>query len=45
MKTSMDIRKYVAEQGVSEGDAQKKGLKAESKQFVGVEAYAEDCVR
>ena len=33
MKTSEDVRKYAAEQGVSEEEALKKGMEAKAKEF------------
>ncbi len=42
MKITEDVRKYAAEQGVSEEEALKKGMEAKSKEFVekGAEVYA-----
>ena len=42
MKITEDVRKYAAEQGVSEEEAIKKGMEAKSKEFVekGAELYA-----
>ena len=42
MKITEDVRKYAAEQGVSEGEALKRGMEAKSKEFVekGAEVYA-----
>jgi phosphomethylpyrimidine synthase len=42
MKITEDVRKYAAEQGVSEDEALKKGMEAKSKEFVekGAEVYA-----
>jgi phosphomethylpyrimidine synthase len=42
MKISEDVRKYAAEQGVSEEEALKKGMEEKSKEFVkkGAEVYA-----
>jgi phosphomethylpyrimidine synthase len=42
MKITEDVRKYAAEQGVSEGEALKKGMEEKSKEFVekGAEVYA-----
>jgi phosphomethylpyrimidine synthase len=42
MKITEDVRKYAAEQGISENEALEKGLKEKSKEFVekGAEVYA-----
>ena len=42
MKITEDVRKYAAEQGVSEEEALKKGMEEKSKEFVekGAEVYA-----
>jgi phosphomethylpyrimidine synthase len=42
MKITEDVRKYAAEQGVSENEALEKGLKEKSAEFVekGSEVYA-----
>jgi len=42
MKITEDVRKYAAEQRVSEEEALKKGMEAKSKEFVekGAELYA-----
>ncbi len=42
MKTTEDVVKYAAEQGMSEDAAFKKGMEAKSKEFVekGAEVYA-----
>jgi phosphomethylpyrimidine synthase len=42
MKITEDVRKYAAEQGVSEEEALKRGMEAKSKEFVekGAEVYA-----
>ena len=42
MKITEDVRKYTAEQGVSENEALEKGLKEKSAEFVekGAEVYA-----
>ncbi len=42
MKTTSDVRKYAAEQGIAEEEAFKKGMEAKSKEFVerGAEVYA-----
>jgi len=42
MKITEDVRKYAAEQGVSEQEALLKGMEAKSKEFVskGAELYA-----
>jgi phosphomethylpyrimidine synthase len=42
MKMTENVRKYAAEQGVSEGEALEKGLKEKSAEFVqkGAEVYA-----
>ena len=42
MKTTESIRKYAAEQGVSEEEALKRGLESKAKEFVenGAEVYA-----
>jgi phosphomethylpyrimidine synthase len=42
MKITEDVRKYAAEQGVSEQDALEKGMEEKSREFVekGAEVYA-----
>jgi phosphomethylpyrimidine synthase len=42
MKITEDVRKYAAEQGVTEEEAVKRGLEAKSREFVekGAEVYA-----
>lgn len=42
MNITEDVRNYAAGQGISEEEALKKGMEAESKEFVeqGVEVYA-----
>ena len=42
MKTIEDVRKYAAELGIAEEEALKKGMEANSKEFVekGAEVYA-----
>ena len=42
MKITEDVRKYAAEQGVSEEEALKRGIEEKSKEFVekGAEVYA-----
>ncbi len=42
MKITEDVRKYAAEQGISENEALKKGLKEKAEQFTekGAEIYA-----
>ena len=43
VKTTEDVRKYAAEQGIAEEEAPKKGMEAKSKEFVekkGAEVYA-----
>jgi len=42
MKTTEDVRKYAAEQGIAEEESLKKGMEAKSKEFVenGAEVYA-----
>jgi phosphomethylpyrimidine synthase len=42
MKITEDVRKYAAEQGVSEAEALRRGMDAKSKEFVekGAEVYA-----
>jgi phosphomethylpyrimidine synthase len=42
MKITEDVRKYAAEQGITEEEAIKKGMEAKSKEFVekGAEVYA-----
>ncbi len=42
MKITEDVRKYAAEQGMSEQEALKRGMEAKSKEFVekGAEVYA-----
>jgi phosphomethylpyrimidine synthase len=42
MKITEDVRKYAAEQGISEKEALEKGLKEKSAEFVekGAEVYA-----
>jgi phosphomethylpyrimidine synthase len=41
MRPTQDVRKYAAEQGVSEEEATKKGMEEKSKEFVekGAEVY------
>ena len=41
MKTTEDIRKYAAEQGIAEEEALKKGMEEKSKEFAesGAEVY------
>jgi len=41
MKITEDVRKYAAEQGVSEAEAIRRGLEAKSKEFVdkGAQVY------
>src|SRR6201988_2981177 len=43
MKITQDVRKYAAEQGVTEAEALKKGMEAKSKEFVdkGAEVYGQ----
>ena len=42
MKITEDVRKFAAEQGISEDEALKKGMEEKSKEFVqkGAEVYA-----
>ena len=42
MKITEDVRKYAAEQGISEQEALQKGMEEKSKEFVekGAEVYA-----
>jgi phosphomethylpyrimidine synthase len=42
MKSTEDVRKYAAEQGITEEEALKKGMEAKLKEFVenGAEVYA-----
>jgi len=42
MKTTKDVRKYAAEQGIAEEEVLKIGLEAKSKEFVkkGAEVYS-----
>ncbi len=44
MKITEDVRKFAAEQGVSEEEALKKGLEAKSQEFVdkGAELYSKE---
>ena len=44
MKITEDVRKYAAEQGVSEEEALKKGLESKSHEFVekGAELYSRE---
>jgi len=43
MKTTEDVRKYAAEQGIAEEEALKQGLEAELKEFA--EKGAEVCTK
>jgi phosphomethylpyrimidine synthase len=43
MKITEDVRKYAAEQGISDEEAMKKGMEEKSKEFVekGAEVYSQ----
>ena len=47
MKITEDVRKYAAEQGVSEQEALRKGMDEKSREFVkkGAELYTQDLSR